>query len=106
MSTANSKELVGRSVIVENLPYDMTFGGFVTVLRTKILDPYFLLLFLKHKFMSRDLSELASQTTNIANLSTKILSSIDISFPGIEEQERIVKKIHKIFSTLEKIGAS
>ena len=49
---------------------------------------------------------MASQTTNIANLSTKILSSVDISFPGIEEQKRIVKKIHEIFSTLENIGAS
>ena len=106
MSTANSKELVGRSVIVRSLPYDMTFGGFVTVIRTTVLNPDFLLLFFKYQFLRGKLSKIASQTTNIANLNTKILSSIEISIPPIRTQDRIVKRVHKLYSVLDKIEAS
>ena len=106
MSTANSKELVGRSVIVRELPYEMTFGGFVTVIRTSILDPNFLLLFIKYKMLKGELSEIATQTTNIANLTTKILSAIELSFPSIKEQRRIVEEVNRLYYFLEEIEAS
>ncbi|WP_289393238.1 restriction endonuclease subunit S, partial [uncultured Duncaniella sp.] len=49
MSTANSRELVGRSVIIKTCEEEMTFGGFVTAIRTSVLSPAFLQLFLKYK---------------------------------------------------------
>ena len=106
MSTANSRELVGRSVIINTCDEEMTFGGFVTVIRTSILDPAFLQLFLKYKTMRGDFSKIATQTTNIANLNTKILSNVYISFPCLMEQKRIVAKIEELYSVLDEIEAS
>lgn len=106
MSTANSKELVGRSILIKSVSDEMTFGGFVTAIRTKLLESSFLHLFLKHKTLRGDFSKIATQTTNIANLNTKILSTVPISFPGINEQKRIVAKIEELYSVLDEIEAS
>ena len=106
MSTANSRELVGRSILIKSVSDEMTFGGFVTAIRTKLLESSFLHLFLKHKTLRGDFSKIATQTTNIANLNTKILSTVPISFPGINEQKRIVAKIEELYSVLDEIEAS
>lgn len=106
MSTANSKELVGRSVIIRNLSEPATFGGFVTVLRTQILLPEFFKLFLKYKTLKGDFSKIATQTTNIANLNTKILSTVITPIPPRVEQSRIIQRVNQLFSILEEIEAS
>lgn len=106
MSTANSRELVGRSVIIKTCEEEMTFGGFVTAIRTSVLSPAFLQLFLKYKTMRGDFSKIATQTTNIANLNTKILSGVYISFPCLMEQKRIVAKIEQLYQILDEIEAS
>ena len=106
MSTANSKELVGRSVIIRNLPESATFGGFVTVLRTQILLPEFFILFLKYKTLKGDFSKIATQTTNIANLNTKILSTVITPIPPRVEQSRIIQRVNQLFSVIDEIEAS
>ena len=106
MSTANSRELVGRSVIIKTCEEEMTFGGFVTAIRTNILAPEFLQLFLKYKTTKGEFSKIATQTTNIANLNTKILSSVYISFPCLLGQKRIVAKIEELYSIIDSIEAS
>lgn len=106
MSTANSKELVGRSVLIRDLSEHTTFGGFVTVLRTQILLPEFFTLFLKYKTLKGDFSKIATQTTNIANLNTRILSTVIIPVPPTEEQSRIIQRVNRLFSVLDEIEAS
>ena len=106
MSTANSRELVGRSVIIRSVSDEITFGGFVTAIRTRFIDPSYLHLFLKHKTTNGDFSKIATQTTNIANLNIKILSTVPISLPGLAEQKRIVAKIEELYSVLDEIEAS
>ena len=93
-------------MIIRNLPESATFGGFVTVLRTQILLPEFFILFLKYKTLKGDFSKIATQTTNIANLNTKILSTVITPIPPRVEQSRIIQRVNQLFSVIDEIEAS
>lgn len=101
MSSANSKELVGKSCIVKHLENEMTFGGFVLVIRTTHIIPDFLFFYLKCLFLKGTFYNESTQTTNIANISTKTLEALEISLPPLIEQKRIVDKIAMLFSILK-----
>ena len=103
LSSANSKELVGKTAFVEDAQREMTFGGFVMVIRTFEADSKFLFYFLRNCFYKGLFAKNSTQTTNIANINTTILSEIEIPFPPLAEQKRIVQKIESIFQTLDSI---
>jgi type I restriction enzyme S subunit len=93
ISTANSDNLVGKSVIIGNLSYEATLGGFITAFR--VTQPYALPRFL-HSWLSSPpirarLRSLARKTTNIANLATQDLRSLKVPLPPLSEQKRIVE---------------
>ena len=102
MSSANSRELVGKVSYVENLSQEMTFGGFVLNIRaqkilSKILFYYLRLEFLSGKFMGE-----STQTTNIANINSTILSEYLFPLSPLSEQQRIVNLIESIFEKLDR----
>ena len=101
MSSANSKELVGKSCIVKHFDGEMTFGGFVLVIRSIQIIPEFLLICLKYLFLKGAFYNESTQTTNIANISTKIIESLEISLPPLMEQQRIINKITTLFTILK-----
>ena len=101
MSSANSKELVGKSCIVKHFDGEMTFGGFVLVIRSIQIIPEFLLICLKYLFLKGAFYNESTQTTNIANISTKIIESLEISLPPLMEQQRIINKITTLFNILK-----
>ena len=105
MSTANSRELVGKTSYITNLVVPMTFGGFVMALRSKIDHAQYLFILLRALFSSGYLSSIASQTTNIANLSSKTLGDIEIPIPPKSEQGRIVQAVTDLFGILDSIIA-
>lgn len=97
MSTANSRELVGKVAIVENEPDVQTaFGGFLTVLRPILLDPYFVMVLLRTPVSRNALIDSASQTTNIANISIGKLNPLILTVPPLAEQHRIVAKVDEL----------
>ena len=106
MSTANSRELVGKSAIVETLHKPMTFGGFVTVIRCIGVNPHFLLLYLRNAFLQGAFAHKSTQTTNIANMSTGDIASMPIFLPPITEQERIIAKYQDLQKIIHNIEAS
>ena len=106
MSTANSRELVGKSAMVETLHKPMTFGGFVTVIRSIGFDPYFLLLYLRNAFLQGAFAYKSTQTTNIANISTGDIASMPIFLPPITEQERIITTYQNLQKIIDNIEAS
>ena len=106
MSTANSRELVGKSAIVETLQKPMTFGGFVTVIRCVKVKPRFLLMCLRNAFLQGAFAYKSTQTTNIANISISDIVSIPIFLPPVAEQERIISKYQNLLKVVHNIEGS
>ena len=102
MSSANSKELVGKSCLVERITNEMTFGGFVLVIRAIEVNPSYLHLYLKNLFLKGAFYKKSTQTTNIANISTRDLESLEICLPPLNEQNKIVQQVNTVVKILEK----
>ena len=106
MSSANSRELVGKVSYVHDLTEQMTFGGFVLNIRAnECILPFFLFLILRTLYLKGYYLTIATQTTNIANLNTKILGDIEILLPPLTEQERIINSVTNILASIENITA-
>jgi type I restriction enzyme S subunit len=110
ISSANSRELVGKSLFWNrnDSQTTITFGGFLTVMRVfpEIpLDSHYLFVVIKQLFLNKFFQSVATQTTNIANLSNKKLSPILIPLPPLAEQRRIVAKVEQLFSQVDELTA-
>ena len=106
MSSANSRELVGKVSYVHDLTEQMTFGGFVLNIRANEgILPLYLFLMLKNLYLKGYYLNIATQTTNIANLNTKILSNIEVLLPPLTEQKRIINSVTNILASIENITA-
>ena len=104
ISSANSRELVGKTSYVEKLDQEMTFGGFVMVIRAnENLNSKFLFYFLRHIFLEGLFMGESTQTTNIANINSKQINNFDIPLPPFSVQQKIAEKIEAVFSQLDKI---
>ena len=104
MSSANSRELVGKVSYVHDLTEQMTFGGFVLNIRAnECILPFFLFLILRTLYLKGYYLTIATQTTNIANLNTKILGDIEVLLPPLTEQERIINSVTNILASIENI---
>lgn len=101
MSSANSRELVGKSSLVTHIPFPMTFGGFVLNIRAKEMSSKYLFYFLRHEFLAGKFIGESSQTTNIANINTTTLGNYEIPLPPLPEQQRIVDRIESLFTKLD-----
>ncbi|MFZ4397089.1 MAG: restriction endonuclease subunit S [Kiritimatiellia bacterium] len=90
ISTANSKELVGKSCIVGLPPFECTFGAFVTVARsTEEADPRFLAFWMASAHFQAWCYRMSSNTTNISNLRVSELEEMPLPLPSLPEQRRI-----------------
>ncbi|MDA8848267.1 restriction endonuclease subunit S, partial [bacterium] len=70
ISTANSWNLLGKCSWVDDLPYESSFGGFITALRPtgKDLDRRFLYHWFNYSKTQQLLRSFGRKTTNISNL--------------------------------------
>lgn len=100
MSTANSRELVGKTSFVYKVEYPMIFGGFVMALRTNKLLSKFLFYYLRLEFLLGRFRGESTQTTNIANISS-VLGEYTFPLPPLSEQQRIVERIEELFAKLD-----
>jgi type I restriction enzyme S subunit len=98
VSTANSWNLVGRASYVDNLPWECTFGGFVSVLRLK--DDSFSTRFLNSWFTSSvvqtTLRSFGQQTTNISNLNLGRALTLPVPRPAPTDLERFEARIREV----------
>ena len=99
LSSANSRELVGKTAFVYDIIDEMTFGGFVVVIRSFINN--YLFYFLRREFFSGKFMEKSTQTTNIANIKTDTLANYFVPLPPLSEQHHIVAKIEAIFAQID-----
>lgn len=105
ISTANSREMVGRACLVKSCPTEkMTFGGFVTTIRLNdCCLPAFFIHYLHSLFHAGLFMKICTQTTNLANIKTSELNELLIYLPPIAEQNRIASKIDESLSSLDSI---
>lgn len=88
-----SKDLVGRSVLIDNVDYPLTYSGFcirMRNIRQDIIQNKFLL----YRFWSNEFRQSLNQDSrgsNINNLNQELLSKFAVTFPVIDEQKKIVK---------------
>ena len=101
MSSANSRELVGKASFVTHVPFPMTFGGFVLIIRARGISSKYLFYFLRQEFLAGKFMGESTQTTNIANINTTTLGSYELPLPPLAEQQRIVDRIEYLFAKLD-----
>ena len=96
VSTANSKELVGKSCIVKTLPFECTFGAFVTAVRPhETLHPQFLAYWMSSAGFLSWCYRMSANTTNISNLRVTDLEEMPFSLPSLSEQRRIAAMLEQ-----------
>ena len=93
ISSANSWNLVGKSVQIPKLNYVATAGGFISILRPNetIIDGDYLFLWIMSPSVQHDIRHLGRQTTNISNLDRKRFLKLEIPLPPLDVQKHIVK---------------
>ena len=102
ISTANSYELVGKVAQVHAIPHESTLGAFISLLRVKApFDAKFFYHYLSASSTQEAIRGFASTTTNISNVSTGKLATLDVVVPPLPEQRRIVAKLEELFSKLD-----
>jgi type I restriction enzyme, S subunit len=105
ISMANSYELVGKVALVRQVPQKATFGGFIAVIRAKLIQPGFLLIALRSPGMQAAFRDSSSQTTNIANISLGRMRPLPFPLPPLAEQKRIVAKVDELMALCERLEA-
>jgi type I restriction enzyme, S subunit len=106
MSMANSRELVGKVALVESIPHvEATFGGFLGVLRSQVVEPLYLMIVLRTAYARARLIDSASQTTNIANVSLGKLRPLPFPLPPSAEQARIVARVDELMRLCDALEA-
>lgn len=98
-----SKELVGRSIMVENIDFPLTYSGFCIRFRnnrTDCLNDMYLLYFFRSPYFRKQL-EKYSQGSNISNINQDLLSQISITIPSMDVQLKAVDKINKLCNKID-----
>jgi Restriction endonuclease S subunits len=102
VSTANSKPNVGTSARVDVVPFEATFGAFVTVARPgPEIDSEYLSFWFRSPAFLTVANALSSQTTNIANLRVSDLLTSSIPLPSLDDQRRIAAELARQFRSVE-----
>lgn len=97
-----NKELVGRALFIDQVPFPTTFSAFCIRARfeDKNFNPKFYAYFFRSPYFKSKLLGIA-QGTNINNLSQNLLSQVEISRPSLEEQEKITDLFQSIDDSIE-----
>ena len=92
-----NKELIGRTLLIDEVPFRMTFSAFCirARLHSSNLLPKYFVYFAKSDVFKIKLRSLV-RGTYIGNISQGLLSNVSILIPPIDEQERIIELMQSI----------
>lgn len=101
-SRNGSFRLVGKVAKIQNLPEPMTYGAFMTIIRSE--HNQYLFSFFKSSAFREQL--VSAQTATINQITTKMLNGIIVCVPPLPLQQSFAKKIEAIEKQKELINAS
>ena len=102
VGSTGSKKLIGKAGIVESDLDTTSFGAFLMLLRTSLINQRYHSYFFQTKYYRNTISELAGGV-NINNIRREHLENLVLPLPPLPEQERIVAKLDKLFAQHENI---
>lgn len=100
VGSTGSKKHIGKAGIALNDFTDVSFGAFLMMLRTKVVDKKFHSYFFQTKYYRDTISQLAGGVA-INNIRKEHLENLFFPLPPLAEQERIVAKVDALFGQYE-----
>lgn len=99
-----NKDLVGRTLLIKEPPFPITFSAFCIRGRfvNSGVNPLFFTFYSKSDLFKTAMKKLV-QGTNITNVSQSLLSQLEIPIPPIGEQKQIAALLHSIETTLDRM---
>jgi len=108
-SGGGPKQPVGRVIIFDKKKGDFSFSNFTSVIRIstpKKVDFNYLHRFLFFSYISGITETMQSHSTGIRNLKFDDYKAIEIPFPPLHEQQRIVSILDEAFAAITKAKAN
>lgn len=101
VASSGTKTSVGKSAYVSNIQNDVSFGGFMMVVRpySEIANPKYISYHIK-MYRNKIINDTNGYISNITN---EILNNLMIPLPPLEEQQRIIDKLDQLFEPLDDI---
>lgn len=90
-SRNGSKRLVGKIALIENLSEKMTFGTFMTVIRSD--HSKYLSYFFNTDYFRKQISE--SETSSINQITKSMLDAVLVPLPPVEIENEIIERIEE-----------
>lgn len=90
-SRNGSKRLVGKIALIENLSEKMTFGTFMTVIRSD--HSKYLSYFFNTDYFRKQINE--SETSSINQITKSMLDAVLVPMPPIEIENKIIERIEE-----------
>jgi len=93
---------VGRVVLIDKRAVDYSFSNFTSRIRVSSnnLNPNYLYWFLNYIYLSGKTENLQRRSTGIRNLQLKEYKQLVIPVPSLQEQEKIVERLYKVFENI------
>lgn len=108
-SGGGPKQPVGRVIIFDKKKGDFSFSNFTSLIRVKdkdLLDFAYLHRFLYFAYISGITEKMQSHSTGIRNLKFDEYKKIEIVYPSLSEQKRIVAILDETFAAIDKAKAN
>jgi type I restriction enzyme S subunit len=105
MSRANTAELVGRSVVVDDAPARLMMSDkIVRCAFSGLIEPRFVNLYNKTAAARAHYVARASGTSDsMKNISREVIFSMPVALPPVEEQRRILAKVERLLGMCDRL---
>ena len=97
-SRNGSFSLLGKTAIIPDLPEPMSFGAFMTIIRSPFNA--FLFFFFRSSTFRKNL--MMGKTSTVNQITVKMLQNMQIPVPPLSEQQQIVEELDLLSSIIEK----
>ncbi|MET3407116.1 type I restriction enzyme S subunit [Priestia aryabhattai] len=105
LNRVNSKELVGKAAIIEDLDEDVVYESMnmrLRFLESEVL-PKYINKFLLTNMVRQELSGFAKQAIGQASINQNQIRNILVPIPPLNEQKRIIQKIDQLMALCDKL---
>ncbi len=107
ISRANTLELVGASLIVDEIKFRIMLSDKIwRVSFCNQIDKFFVNYFLKSRIGREEIESRATgNQLSMRNISQDSFRDIDINYPPLQEQQEIVRRVESLFAKADRIEA-